>query len=121
MKRAVFALATLALMVGAFAQGAPASQKDIDTLKTLETKYEAAKKTYESKKDKKNEKAFVDAAVLFGHESMVSPVLKPNVKYKQALKLYREALKLDPKNKVASTELKLIEDIYKQMGRPIPK
>ncbi len=121
MKRTALSLATLALMVGAFAQMGEPSKKDVEALKNLETKYTASKKAYEAKKNDKTKKAYVDATVLFGHESMISPALPPKQKYPQALRLYREALKLDPKNPVATKELKLIEDIYKSMGRPIPK
>ena len=45
----------------------------------------------------------------------------PNVKYPGALKLFREALKVDPTNKDALQSKDLIESIYKQMKRPIPQ
>ncbi len=51
---------------------------------------------------------------------MTSPLLGAKVKYPRALRLYREALKLDPNNKEAKANKKMIEDIYRSMGRPIP-
>jgi Flp pilus assembly protein TadD len=39
----------------------------------------------------------------------------------QALKMFREALQLDPNNALAKDGIKLIEDIYKSMGRPVPE
>jgi tetratricopeptide (TPR) repeat protein len=52
---------------------------------------------------------------------MTSPALTPKEKYPKALALFREALKVDPKNKVALENKNMIEQIYKSMGRPIPK
>ncbi len=42
------------------------------------------------------------------------------VKYPDALRLFREALKVDPANADAQKNEDLIESIYKQMKRPIP-
>ena len=52
---------------------------------------------------------------------MLSDALDQKVKYKEALILYREALKIDPTNKEASSNKDLIESIYKSMNRPIPE
>lgn len=48
------------------------------------------------------------------------PGLMPREKYRPSLKLYRRALELDPKHEKAAFEAKQIEDIYKQMGMPVP-
>ena len=91
-------------------------------LTALEKNYDTAKALYEKEpKDAKAKDAFVDAAVSYGHESMMSPDLDPKVKYKQALRIYREVLKIDPENKVAKPESDLIIKIYKSMGRPVPE
>lgn len=90
-------------------------------LQQLEKTYTAAKASFAKKpKDKKVREQFVTAGVKFGHESMVSPDLPPRLKYRQALRVYREVLKVDPKNEVAKKESDLIISIYKSMGRPIP-
>lgn len=114
------------LASGAFGQAKPAAvPADPPVPKALiplDKKYRSTKATYNSRpKDKKAKDAYVEATVKLGHETMVSPDYPARFKYKKALQLYREALKLDPKNPVAKQESDLIIQIYKQMGRPVPK
>lgn len=91
-------------------------------LAKIEKAYKAAKTAFEKKpKDAAVKKTYVASTVKFGTATMLSPALGPRQKYAGALKLYREALKVDPKNKEALNNKKMIEDIYTQMGRPIPK
>jgi tetratricopeptide (TPR) repeat protein len=98
------------------------AQVPLKELKKLEKNYAAAKGALAKKpKDKKVRDTFVTAGVKYGHESMMSPDLSAKVKYRQALRIYREVLKVDPTNPVARKETDLIVSIYKQMGRPIPK
>jgi len=52
---------------------------------------------------------------------MYDPATPPRTKYPAALGYYRKALALDPANKIAREDKKLVEDVYKQMGRPVPK
>lgn len=66
-------------------------------------------------------KAYVASTVRYATASMASDDLDRKVKYKQALKLYREALKVDPKNHEAKNNSDLIVSIYKSMHRPIPE
>lgn len=92
------------------------------TLSGLKSAYETTKAAYEKHpKDKSARNAYIDAATKYGHESMMSPVLEPRVKYKQALHIYRDVLKLDPNNKVAKPESELIIKIYQSMNRPVPQ
>lgn len=49
------------------------------------------------------------------------PGLTPREKYRPALKLYNRALALNPKHELAAKEKTQIENIYTQMGMPIPK
>lgn len=72
-------------------------------------------------KDSNAMKAYVAATVKLGTATMNAAELSPREKYRGALVLYREALKLDPNNKEALANKKLIEGIYKDMGRPIPQ
>jgi tetratricopeptide (TPR) repeat protein len=91
-------------------------------LEQLEATYDEAKAEYEKdKSNAANRDAFVAAAVKFGHESMMSPALDTSVKYRQALRIYREVLAIEPENEVAKRESELIIDIYESMGRPVPK
>jgi hypothetical protein len=55
-----------------------------------------------------------------GSMRMMDTVASPRIKYRAALKDYRQALKFDPANKLAKSNKDLIEGIYKSMGRPVP-
>jgi tetratricopeptide (TPR) repeat protein len=57
----------------------------------------------------------------YGHAQMTDSALSPKVKYRGALKSYRQALKLNPNHKQAKADKDMIESIYRQMGRPIPQ
>lgn len=72
-------------------------------------------------RDAKLKQTVAEANFQVGHEMMVNPELPPRVKYPGALKHFRRALALNPKHKQAAGEKKMIEDIYHQMGRPIPQ
>ena len=119
----IASFAALSAMAGAQAPPANATQKaQLAKLATLEKNYLNSKKAFtKTPKDKKVREAYIKNAVIFGHESMISPALGTSVKYKQALRVYREVLKLEPKHPVARPEHDLIVNIYKQMGRPVPK
>ena len=83
--------------------------------------YDTAKAAYtKNPKDAAVTQAYVDATVKYATGTMMADSLEPHVKYPGALKLYREALKVDPNNGEAKNNKDLIEGIYKQMGRPIP-
>lgn len=121
-------LALVALVIAGLGSAQPymnAQKPDPNAAKklaALQKAYVSAKAAYAKKpKDAKVKKAYIDVTVVYGHESMMSQTLDRKVKYKQALNLYREALKLDPKNPIAKKESELIIGIYKQMKRPIPK
>lgn len=62
-----------------------------------------------------------EANYQLGHSMMLDPDLQPRVKYRGALKYFRRAMELNPKHEQAASERKTIEDIYTQMGRPIPQ
>ena len=51
---------------------------------------------------------------------MNDPATPPRMKYPTALREYRKTLEYDKTNKKAQESIKTIEDIYKQMGRPVP-
>lgn len=120
--RTSLTIATVLLtLTAAYARDAAADKKEKALLASAEKFYSQSKAAHLKKpKDAKVKKNYIDATVSFGTITMNSPVLPPREKYKKALTLYREALKMDPKNSVALANKKLIEDIYKSMGRPVP-
>jgi hypothetical protein len=52
---------------------------------------------------------------------MLDPDLAPREKYPEALGMFRDALEIDPNNALAKESVRLIEDIYTSMGRPVPQ
>lgn len=93
-----------------------------EQLARLEKDMNSAKADYDkAATDAKAKKKYVDATVKYATATMLSNALDAKVKYREALRLYREALKVDPSNTEAGQNKELIEGIYKQMGRPIPE
>jgi tetratricopeptide (TPR) repeat protein len=85
-------------------------------------KYKAAEAAYlKTPKNAALKKAFAQANAQLGRATMYDPATPPRTKYPAALGYYRKALALDPANKIAREDKKLVEDVYKQMGRPVPK
>lgn len=126
----LIALGLLALFAApqiTLAQGAPmmpsdgseATDPEVEKLKAAAAKLESELK--KKPKDAKLKSKTAEATYQAGHKMMLSPKLPPRVKYRGALKLFRRTLQLDPKHKKAAEEKKTIEDIYQQMGMPIPK
>lgn len=111
------------LMVPAFGQyNKPVTpEQEAKNIKLLLSKQAVAKKTYLKKKsDVKAKKAYVDSTVALGLQYTYANTVDRKKKYKIALNYFREALKTDPKNSVATEWKTRIEDIYRSMGRPIP-
>lgn len=114
----LFVLASLPLM----AQGSTTEKAERAKLTRLERQYTAAKSAYTKQpRNAELKKRYVAATVALGTATMNSPILAPKEKYPKALRLYREALKIDPKNKEARENHDVIVHIYKSMGRPVPK
>ncbi|MCK9410367.1 MAG: hypothetical protein WCX28_06480 [Bacteriovoracaceae bacterium] len=65
--------------------------------------------------------SLISAHMKFGHFYMFNDTLSPKVKYPNALKQYREVLKLDPNLQEAKDNAQQIIDIYKMMGREVPE
>lgn len=74
-----------------------------------------------SPKDAEVNKALAEAHLKYGDSFMYNENLPPRQKYAPALRQYRAVLAVDPANKDAQGKITLIENIYKQMGRPVPQ
>jgi cyclophilin family peptidyl-prolyl cis-trans isomerase len=69
---------------------------------------------------RKNQVAFAKAANVYG-DAIIAADLPPRDKYPTALRVYRQIVGVDAGNKPAQKMIKMIEDTYRAMGRPIPK
>lgn len=138
----LFAVATAAVIaqpVGQALPGTPGKKptgkfpavKDTPEVKAEKAKLaklaknsQAARGAYEKAVGKqqsaKLKKAAADTIMKEADAVLVSPAMGPKDKYPKALTLYREVVRLDPKNKEAQDAIKTIVSIYKQMGRPVP-
>lgn len=112
----------LALSGSILAQKKVDEKKELAELAKIEKAQQAAKAAYlKSPKDAKKKKAYVDATLVLANNTQASIALSSKDKYPKALRLFREAIKVDPKNKEAIQGRDTIESIYKSLGRPIPK
>ena len=100
--------------------GKDVQQTDPEVVKLEAAAAKAEKAAKAKPKDSKLKDQAADAYYKAGYACEYSKVLAPRPKYRGALKLYRKALALNPKHAKAAAEKKQIEDIYKQMGMPIP-
>ena len=100
----------------------PATNTPTMTVAQANQNYKAAEAAYlKTPKNAARKKSFAEAAAQLGRSTMLDQSIPPARRYPAALRHYRKALSLDPKNKVALADKKQIEDVYKQMGRPVPK
>jgi len=114
-------LACLCCVSTGFAQKDPNGSSDPKVLKGMEREWTSAQAAFAMHPtDPKAKQRYVIAGVRYGHESMMSPILTPHVKYSQALHIYKQVLKVDPTNPVAKKEADLMIRIYKSMGRKVP-
>lgn len=76
---------------------------------------------YSTDKSERMKKEVIEKCMAAGNYLEFEADLPAREKYRPALGYYRKVLELDPKNGEAIKNKKEIEDIYTQMGMPIPK
>lgn len=109
------------LLAAALATLAGAQSKNTRELMQFRAAYASAQKSLTAyPRDPKARKGFVAAGDRLALFTMSADSLTPHEKYAGALKIYREVLKVDPKDGEAKSNSNLILSIYKQMHRPIP-
>ena len=110
-----------AMAQGPYQQQPKPSAEDKVRLNKLAKAYDAAKSILaKSPKSEKAKKDFSEVGTAYGTECMMTPVLDRKVKYKMALHVYREVLKVDPAQPEAKKNSDMIVKIYKSLGRPVP-
>lgn len=96
------------------------SGKD-DKVEIFKKDAEDADAQYDKDKSDANKKNVVAKNLAAGNYMMFDANVPPKEKYRPALKYYRKVLALDPDNKEAEANKTRIEEIYTQMGMPIPQ
>ena len=75
---------------------------------------------YQKTKSEADKKECIEKQMVAANFLMFEADLPPKKKYRPALQRYNRVLEIDPSNKEAAANKKQIEDIYKQMGMPVP-
>lgn len=125
MKFTLIVLTAAALMIGCSEPKADAEKLNhANALVNTGNFEEGVKALDEMAKTSPNDAALkqslITAHLKYGHFFLMNDTLSPKVKYPNALKHYREVLKLDPNNQDAKDNAQQIVDIYKMMGREVP-
>jgi hypothetical protein len=96
---------------------------DKPSKKTLELQQKAEKldAQYKKKPNAKTKPQLAEAWYQYGHARMYDNGLSPRSKYRPALAAFRTALKYNPNHKKAKADKEMIENIYRQMGMPVPQ
>ncbi len=76
---------------------------------------------YAANKSEDAKQEVVTKSLAAANYLMFEASLPAREKYRPALRYYRKVLEIDPKNDEAIKNKKQIEDIYIQMGMPIPQ
>ena len=126
MKVTLIIVAIVALLIGCSEQKADADKLNRANALVNTGNYEDGIKALDdmaksSPNDPALKQSLISAHMKFGHYFMFNDTLAPKVKYPNALKHYREVLKLDPNNQDAKDNAQQIIDIYKMMGREVPQ
>lgn len=125
MKSAKLVLSVVVALAASLAIAQPSQvdeQKELKELKRVETLQQRAKAAYTKKpKDAKLRAEYIKLTLVLANNTQASMALSSKDKYPKALRLYREVLKIEPKNGEALENKNRIESIYRSMGRPIPK
>ena len=121
----VLLIAMIAFAVSSVAAGqqSPADiKKEQAELAKMTASYKTAKAAYlKSPNNEKLKKTYVKATVELGFKTMYANSLTPKQKYPGSLKLFHEALKIDPNQQEAKMAADTIEAIYRKRHQPIPK
>jgi tetratricopeptide (TPR) repeat protein len=114
-------VAALTLAASLLAQDVTVKAKELVKEKKYDEAIKLLEDAYAKKKTDAVKAELAETHVANGNAFMYNDALPPFQKYPNALRQFRAALKYDPENKKAKTNIATIEGIYKSMGRPIPQ
>lgn len=96
-----------------------AEKKKLTEIAAQQSKAKAA--YVKNKKSPAAKTTYVKWTMTLAENTMYAKYLSSKEKYPKALRSYREVLTVDPTNKEAKQWVNMIESIYKQSGKPIPR
>lgn len=99
---------------------APSDSGNPSTAELQKDQAKAAEQLKAHPNDPKVKKAFVAATDRYAMGEMVDPNIDRKVKYKTALELYNQVLKVDPSDQEAKNNSALIISIYHKLGKTPP-
>jgi lipoprotein NlpI len=99
----------------------PDLKKEDEKANKLMKEADDADVKYQKTKLEADKKVAIEKQMTAANYLMLEAPLSPKKKYRPALKRYNRVLELDPANEEAVQNKKMIEDIYQQMGMPIPE
>jgi len=99
----------------------PDLKKEDEKANKLMKEADDADLKYQKTKSEADKKVAIEKQMTAANYLMLEAPLSPKKKYRPALKRYNRVLELDPKNEEAAQNKKMIEEIYQQMGMPIPE
>lgn len=99
----------------------PDLKKEDEKANKLMKEADDADTKYQKTKSEADKKDAIEKQMTAANYLMLEAPLSPKKKYRPALKRYNRVLELDPGNEEAAQNKKMIEDIYQQMGMPIPE
>ncbi len=97
------------------------TQKALDADAKAKELFAKVKTIEESGKVMEKKAEAVAAYMEFANYMTFKAPVSPRIKYRPALKAYNRVLELQADNAEAAKNKKMIEDIYQQMGLPVPK
>ncbi|MBX3118742.1 MAG: hypothetical protein KF784_06725 [Fimbriimonadaceae bacterium] len=114
-------LATIG-MSAAFAQKTENAKPTKEEVAKVAKYFATVKQTYyKNPKSASAIKELAETGNTYAEMIMKADWIEPKQMYPHALKIFRVVKQADPKNEKATRWIKTIEDIYRSMGRPIPK
>lgn len=100
---------------------ATSTDSDKDMVGKVKKDADDANAKYDKDKSDGNKKSVIEKNLTAGNYLMFEANIPPKEKYRPALKYYRNVIAVDPKNQEAIANKDKIEEIYTQMGMPIPQ
>lgn len=99
----------------------PSSAATTDLKKLISDQKTAHSELMANPSSKRLQQKFIKASDILALGYQMSPTVSRKIKYRKALSLYRQMLKIDPHDYDATHDSKLIISIYIELNIPVPQ